>query len=138
MFRRTMIAAILALALAGAAAWAQSVTMADVTGTWIGTYQCAQGSTALELDISGSEDAIVARFAFSADASNPGVPSGSFMMTGRFDAKTATLTLVQQRWVNQPPGYIMVDMVGQIAATDRIYRGRITTEGCEGFLLKRR
>jgi hypothetical protein len=136
MVKPSAIAAVFGILCGGAAA--QSVTIADVTGSWTGAYHCAQGSTALELEISGSEDAIVARFAFSAHASNPGVPSGSFMMTGRFDAKTATLTLTQQRWINQPPGYIMVDMVGQISASERSYRGRITTEGCEGFFLKRR
>jgi hypothetical protein len=134
--RLIALAAGLAVLCGGAAA--QSVTMADVAGTWTGVYHCAQGATALELEISGGEDAVVARFAFAADAANPSVPSGSFMMTGRFDAKTATLTLAQQRWVNQPPGYVMVDMVGQVSSTERIYRGRITTEGCDSFVLKRR
>lgn len=126
------------VAILGGNAAAQSVTMADVVGSWTGLYQCAQGSTALELEISGGEDAVVARFAFSAHPSNPSVPSGSFMMTGRFDTKTATLTLTQQRWVDRPQGYVMVDMVGQIAAGERIYRGRIATEGCAEFFLKRR
>jgi hypothetical protein len=110
---------------------------AGIAGTWRGTYTCQQGVTGLVLRIAGSDDAITARFEFSADASNPGVPSGAYAMTGRYEAKSHALNLRQQRWIAQPPGYIMVDLDGMLSADGRTLAGRIADPSCTTFTLNR-
>jgi hypothetical protein len=124
-----------ALLLAGADPATAQTT--GIAGTWRGTYTCQQGVTGLVLRIAGDGDAVSARFEFSADASNPGVPSGAYTMTGRYEAKTRALSLRQERWIAQPPGYIMVDLEGAMTADGRTLAGRIAYPSCTTFTLSR-
>ena len=89
----------------------------DASGTWAGTYTCAQGLTGLRLAIRpGTGNALAATFSFHAVPSNPSVPSGSFAMTGFVDP--AGFFLDQSQWIKQPPGYAMVNVAGKLPPPD--------------------
>jgi hypothetical protein len=83
-------------------------------GIWKGTYTCSQGVTDLTLTIAhnpNKKPSLIALFDFSADPSNPGVPSGSFNMEGTYSSAGVVLTANNDSdWVNQPPGYETVDL----------------------------
>lgn len=77
-------------------------------GAWQGAYGCAQGVTGLTLTIEPPVDGVVsATYEFYAAPENPGVPSGSFRMTGTYE--DGRLALQGSEWIEQPPGYVMVD-----------------------------
>lgn len=80
-----------------------------VAGRWTGSYTCPQGDTGLELTIEDEgDDAVSATFAFSALASNPGVASGAFTMTGTFEDDR--LELEPEEWIDQPEDYAMIGL----------------------------
>ena len=109
----------------------------DVTGQWKGTYTCAQGLTGFNLDISDEGGAAVsAVFTFGPVESNPGVPNGSYSMTGRRDARSLTLT--PSAWITQPPGYVMVGLVADLPGEDPdVLSGTVTNSSCTTFRLTR-
>jgi len=77
-------------------------------GAWKGAYGCAQGVTGLTLTIEpAADDVVSATYEFYAAPENPGVPNGSFRMTGTYQA--GKLALQGSEWIDQPPGYLMVD-----------------------------
>ena len=85
--------------------------LADIVGTWKGTYSCDQGDIALELvvseDPSTGNPAAVFSFGPSPDA--PDVPEGSFEMEGTLSAG-GILTLHATDWIEQPDGYTTVGL----------------------------
>lgn len=86
-----------------------SLSSSAFIGTWIGSYVCSQGQTGLKLVIQAAPHGILtATFNFFALSSNPGVPSGSYTMAGTLSSTGADFT--QDQWINQPPGYEMVDL----------------------------
>lgn len=86
-----------------------SLSSSAFIGTWTGSYVCSQGRTGLKLVIqAGPDRTLTATFNFFALSSNPGVPSGSYTMTGTRNSTGADFT--QGQWINQPPGYEMVDL----------------------------
>lgn len=107
-------------------------------GTWKGGYGCNQGLTGLTLTVEDEGDGQVsATFEFYAHPDNPGVPSGSFSMTGTYEA--GRLSLQGEEWIEQPEGYVMV---GYESVTDlgidpnRIY-GTVSGQGCSVFEMRR-
>ncbi len=118
----------------GAAAFRASV----LTGTWEGSYTCAQGETGLRLTMTAREDGSVdAQFAFFALPANPNVPSGSFSMVGSHAREGLTLT--QSRWIDQPPGYAMIDLNGDVPADDtHLLEGSVSgSDSCTTFSLRK-
>ncbi|WP_327588138.1 serine/threonine protein kinase [Nonomuraea sp. NBC_00507] len=110
---------------------------ASVAGRWTGSYVCNQGKTALELTIKQtSPGEIEAVFAFEADPSNPGVPSGSFAMRGRLTERA--LELNGERWIDRPGKYVMVDLRATLTE-DRpsAIKGTIVGGGCSTFTVER-
>ena len=110
---------------------------AGLAGTWTGTYVCSQGETGLRLAIQqASGGALTATFNFYAVPANPGVPSGSFTMTGTY-SKTG-MRLTHGHWIRQPAGYEMVDLSAPPPGNggDRL-SGTVTTSGCTTFALTR-
>jgi hypothetical protein len=93
---------------------AHTPTRRAVLGTWKGSYQgCAQGPTGLTLAIKprgATGNRLRATFSFHALPTNPGVPSGSYAMTGFYFP--GGVALDQSHWIIQPPGYGMVNLVG--------------------------
>jgi hypothetical protein len=109
----------------------------SVAGRWTGTYLCDQGKTALELTIKEtSSDELEAVFAFEADPSNPGVPSGFFAMSGRLNGRV--LELQGERWIDRPGEYAMVDLRATLTR-DRpsTIKGTILDGGCSTFEVER-
>ncbi|WP_051385553.1 hypothetical protein [Actinokineospora inagensis] len=104
------------------------------SGTWHGRYHCSQGETGLDLTIAGDDPkALTASFRFYALTTNPTVPTGRYLMTGALT--TPTLTLHHTRWVDAPPGYVMVDLNAVITGTH--LTGTVTGPGCTDITLDR-
>jgi len=111
---------------------------AILSGTWTGTYTCSQGETGLRLIMrAGSDDQVSATFDFYPLPSNPGVPSGSFAMTGSYSA--AGVILTPAHWISQPPGYEMVGLDGHLTAGNQaMLAGNVTiTSGCTSFSIQK-
>ena len=106
---------------------------------WIGVYSCAQGLTALELTIAHdpATHALQAVFSFSEHPWNPGVPSGAFTMTGTFDPANGSMRLMQNAWLQQPAGYVMVDLDGVYRPAKEMISGTVANPSCTTFDLKR-
>ena len=105
-----------------------------VTGTWKGSYLgCGQGPTALTLVIKGhGGNNLTAIFEFHALPSNPGVPTGSYAMTGHYTP--TTVVLVRSHWIKQPGGYQMVNLTGPLPKGGK-FTG--TVGSCTRFSLTR-
>jgi hypothetical protein len=116
---------------------APSLSPAALTGTWTGSYVCSQGETGLRLAIQAAPDGtLTATFSFYALPVNPGVPSGSFTMTGTYSASGIDLT--QGQWTSQPADYEMVDLSsGPPVQNGTVLTGSITTPGCGAFTVTR-
>jgi hypothetical protein len=111
-----------------------------IAGTWTGTYVCLQGRTGLTLTVEEPDGARVrATFHFYADPGNPGVPTGCFSQTGRFDPATRRLTLAGGRWIVRPRDYETVGLAGTVDRAGTVLAGRVTqADGCTTFRLERR
>ncbi len=148
MVKRLIRSAIAAFVLVFLAACAPTVSQgpapvpADATGisgVYQGRYLCSQGITGLTLTLKGTpEGNVEATFDFYAVPENPGVPSGSYLMTGIFFSD-ASLHLDPVRWIRQPPGYVMVPMRGKITEEEGrlVYKGTIPEPGCGAFYVVR-
>lgn len=101
-----------------------------VAGTWTGTFVCNQGLTGMRLTIKGAGgDRLTATLEFYAVASNPGVPDGSYVLTG--DYSGASMVLAPDYWISQPSGYVMV---GFTALTrDNAMNGTVQGPNCSTF-----
>lgn len=109
----------------------------DVSGRWKGTYTCAQGLTGFNLDISDEGGgAVSAIFSFGPIESNPGIPNGSYSMTGRRDSRSLTLT--PKAWIEKPSGYVMVGLVADLPGKDPdVLSGTVTNSACSTFRVTR-
>ncbi|MEJ1977450.1 MAG: hypothetical protein WDN49_16470 [Acetobacteraceae bacterium] len=108
-------------------------------GRWQGAYICAQGLTALEVTIEqAAHGRLRALFHFSAAPSNPLVPEGCFLMDGRYDPASRTVTLDPGDWLLQPEGFVTVGLSGVLDATGRVLSGNVTLVPlCTTFTLSR-
>lgn len=104
-----------------------------------GHYKCIQGVTDLRLRITSSGgDSVRARFSFGGSIANPGVPDGEFLMQGQINLETGTLNLQPLRWVDQPPGYTMVGLIGSSADGGSDFDGTVTGgTACSSFSIHR-
>lgn len=96
-----------------------------------GHYWCAQGRTELTLVIEdiGDDDEIEAIFEFDFPGSPAYSPAvGSYRMRGTWDARSKTLRLKAHSWIDQPAGYMMVDLSGTVMGSGAI-SGRVTGTG---------
>jgi len=107
---------------------------------WRGFYDCAQGKTAvqltIDLDTDGSASAI---FDFGPHADNPGIPPGSYRLTGtwRDDGPKLALALEPERWINQPPRYEMVGLTAVTGSRRQRMRGQISNSACAAIDVQR-
>lgn len=110
-----------------------------LNGTWQGTYICRQGLTNLKLIIKAKTPTnINAVFIFSANASNPTVPSGSFRMKGTYenfkDADISNrLELKATDWISQPSGWVTVDLQGNVSSSEKRIVGNVLHPDCTKF-----
>ena len=111
------------------------------SGTWKGIYICRQGITGLTLEITPLEitptaTSIGAVFNFYPIPENPNVKSGSFSLTGQL-SMDGSFELTPNRWIEQPAGYVMVGMSGNINFERKELVGSITTSSCSNFQLQK-
>src|SRR4051812_16247580 len=87
----------------------------NVAGNWSGTYTCAQGLTDLRLAIfQSSASSVTAIFKFSANSTNPAVPSGRYWMYGTYHHRSGKIVLRPSRWIKRPTNYMMVGLTGNV------------------------
>jgi hypothetical protein len=129
----------LASPVGGAPAWSKTLSSAEEwSGSWHGTYVCAQGVTGVTLAITPkNERKVTAVFSFYPVPQNPLVPSGEFTMTGRLRLRSGRLTLVGGQWTTKPPWYEMVGLDGSYYPNTGEYRGQVEGAGCSSFRLRR-
>ncbi|MFJ5532947.1 protein kinase [Streptomyces sp. NPDC093261] len=110
-----------------------AANVVGLSGQWSGSYVCNQGITGLVLTIEQHDDGTAeAVFAFYPAPSNPQVPRGSFAMAGT--VQNGVLTLRATHWINQPPGYLTVDLQGSYdTSTPNHLDGRIYGPNCTTF-----
>lgn len=80
---------------------------------------------------------LTASFNFYPSVQNPQIPSGTFNMEGVFTEEGGKLQLNGVEWVDRPPQYDMVPLVGRINEDKNLFIGSIEFPGCEEFTLKR-
>lgn len=111
---------------------------------WQGQYVCAQGPTALTLNIeqrcvaSGCE--VSAVFEFGPLPANPSVPHGSYRMRGdvnQNDRGEAVLVLRPEQWIEQPANYMMVGLTATSDAGQQNMQGHIDNQACGEVSLQR-
>ncbi|MFR9795696.1 protein kinase domain-containing protein [Streptomyces sp. MS06] len=109
----------------------------SLSGRWNGSYVCNQGITGLVLTIEQHDDGTAdAVFAFYPAPSNPQVPRGSFAMSGTF--VNGLLTLRATHWIEQPPGYVAVDLqAARDPSLPNHLDGRIYGPNCTTFSTER-
>jgi hypothetical protein len=92
----------------------------------------------LVIDAKSSTE-INAVFIFSAHASNPTVPSGSFTMRGVYSNFNSTeipntLELKAFDWITRPSGYVSVDLQGNVLSNEkRIVGNVLNAPNCTKF-----
>lgn len=112
-----------------------AVDLASLEGRWRGEYDCSQGRTGMELEISAPEgDTVPAVFRFFPLPERPQVPSGSFTMRGR-NTETG-LVFEHEAWIEQPQNYVMVDL-GVASVEGDTMVGRVAGSGCGDFSVQR-
>lgn len=113
-------------------------TSRALSGTWEGDYDCAQGITGLRLTLLARDKGLLlATFAFHPVPENSAVPTGSFAMRGSYS--TNALVLRQDYWIDQPAGYLMVDLSSTYQdRTPSTLTGRIGAgTGCGDFTVRK-
>ena len=109
-----------------------------LTGSWDGTYTCAQGLTGMHLQIAAPQNgssAVV--YDFYPVASNPMVPPGSINFTASL-ATDGSVTLTPGSWIDQPAGYVTVKLYGTLpTAGSDTFNGTVAGNGCTTFTVTR-
>ena len=108
---------------------------------WQGTYICSQGKSTLVLTVEGiggdgQNITLDALFEFAYDGrGNAGyaAASGSARMQGAYDPKTRRLRFEGGEWIEQPPNYGLVTLVGSLNKTTGAYIGTVEGPGCTSF-----
>ena len=107
-----------------------------VTGEWKGSYHCGQGTTGMTLTVEGSAEALTATFEFYPAEHGGDAATGSFTVTGKMTGDES-FKLEPDAWVDQPDGYAMVGLEGEVAKEGKVLRGDITgARGCDRFYLE--
>lgn len=117
---------------------ASSQQSPNVAGNWSGTYTCAQGLTGLRLAIfQTTASRVTAVFKFSADSTNPGVPTGRYWMSGTYHRRSGKIVLRPSRWIKRPTNYVMVGLTGDVESGNSSISGRVLNSGCSTFTVTR-
>lgn len=110
-------------------------------GRWQGEYQCQWDTIGFALDIADDHDDVAeginAVFSFFPLPESPSLPSGSFAMTGDYDAEDGTIILKSGDWIERPLGLQRHDLAGRAEIGGTAISGRIETPGCSDFYLSR-
>ncbi len=110
----------------------------ELVNTYSGTYVATQGLTALDLSVFGTDDDgdIQALFSFHEDPSNPGVPTGSYLMEGTVkesDKKDIIeVAFTGSEWEKHPETYHIIDFTAYFD----VKKGTVTGDSYEFDLKK--
>ncbi|WP_303789082.1 hypothetical protein [Ruminococcus flavefaciens] len=110
----------------------------ELVNTYSGTYVATQGLTALDLSVFGTDDDgdIQALFSFHEDPSNPGVPTGSYLMEGTVkesDKKDIIeFVFTGSEWEKHPETYHIIDFTAYFD----VKKGTVTGDSYEFDLKK--
>lgn len=112
--------------------------LSNVAGNWSGTYTCAQGLTDLRLAIfQTTATRVTAIFKFSANGTNPTVPSGRYWMSGTYHRRSGKIVLHPSRWIKRPTNYLMVGLAGDVENSSASISGRVLNSLCSTFTVNR-
>jgi hypothetical protein len=106
-----------------------------------GTYHCAQGLTRMSIlidDVGSGSDRITVQATFELSFTGDGdeeETAGSARLLGTFDVKTRQLHLKGDEWIEQPPGYALVNFRGQLK-NGTAWSGIVEGPGCTTFETK--
>jgi hypothetical protein len=105
-------------------------------GNWEGSYVCKQGITGITLRITHLPDGhIGGLFEFYPIEANPNIPKGASeirVLVGPVH------TFIQPiRWVKRPRGYQFVNFIGKLNEQSSTISGKIDSDGCSEFYVKR-
>jgi hypothetical protein len=117
-----------------------SDVLKGLAGTWNGEYTCGQGDTGLKLTVKAPESgALPATFEFFPLAGNPSAKKGSYTVIGAI-SPAGQLVFKQQQWIDQPEGYVMVDLAvtSPLTADAAQLSGDVLMDNCKGFSVRRR
>jgi hypothetical protein len=132
--RRIAVPAVTLAFAAAVPAHAQPADASALSGRWTGTYECAQGTTALELSLRGNAHGIVqGTFEFAATSQNTDVPTGAYPVMGRFTGTSLVLRPIDAP--DLPGGYVPVGV--QATVSGRRMTGVIHGPGCGALMLAR-
>lgn len=106
----------------------------EATTRWVGQYECRQGVTDLDLEITQRNHGDVQGIFHFYHA--PTGAEGSFYLRGEYDSQTREMRLFPGEWIRQPSGYMTVGMEGKVLDDPVRYEGTITHEGCRGFSVR--
>jgi hypothetical protein len=106
---------------------------ASLTGTWTGTYECAQGPSDVTLTVVDLQGDVDAFFEF---GGNGDVPPGAYTMAGTNE--DGVLTLDGDEWIEQPDDYAQVGLIGEVSGdSEDELTGTVEGEGCTTFSVSR-
>ncbi len=98
---------------------------------WVGRYECSQGWTDLELEVTKVQDEnIEALFNFE---HVPSGAAGSFYLSGTFDPESREVNFMPGEWKIRPYCYSTVGMAGKVLDHPTRFEGRITHDKCGSF-----
>lgn len=105
-----------------------------LSGTWSGTYICAQGVTGVTLQIVASSDQnIGALLQFAVPNSRP----GAYFMRGVFNPANNRIAMKFTSWKYQPDGAVPADLTGTVNFTSSELRGTILQQGCAALSMRK-
>lgn len=115
-----------------------SVSISDLRGHWEGTYTCGQGESGLKLDIDSPDATGTANvtFTFFPTSGNQAAASGSYVM--RLTATSGQFKFTQDHWVQQPAGYVMVDLFVPAVSDPNTLTGTVNGPSCTVFSVTRK
>jgi len=107
-------------------------------GTWRGTYICAQGESAAELEISDANDLGELRgtFRFFNLPNHHNVSPGEYTVSATYYASGNSFSFRPVKWVLAPPGYSMVGFNLSLESDNKLI-GRVNSPGCQGISLQK-
>lgn len=112
---------------------------ASLGSAWTGSYTCAQGMTALALEVEPLDVGRArARFDFSTYPGGSPLPEGGFLLSGTLDVASGVLSLHPDRWIAQPdPDWTMVPLTAVLDRAAGTASGRIEDPSCGALTLTR-
>lgn len=134
--RKSCTATLAALACLFLCAPSKAADNIDLSGTWSGTYVCAQGQTGLTLTFAHSKTGQHSgTFDFFPLPSNPQAKKGRYEILAKPDGRGGII-VTAGGWLLRPSGYLPVGLRGTVDEGGRVFRGQADS-GCKTFSVVR-